>query len=53
VASNEDELRHAINNYLNNPDLDRQAQKAFVKQECTFTDGTAGQCTGAFLLSIA
>ena len=53
VASNKDELRQAIDNYLRNPDLDRQAQRAFVQQECTFTDGTAGQCTGAFLLSIA
>ena len=52
VATNELELRQAINNYLKNPDLDRDAQRDFVKDECTFTDGTAGRRTGAYLLNL-
>jgi len=53
VAAGEAQLLQAINAYLKDPDLDRQAQRAFVKQECTYTDGSAGHCTGQYLLSIA
>ncbi|MEJ2263547.1 MAG: hypothetical protein P8X95_08875 [Anaerolineales bacterium] len=52
VATNEAELRQAINDYLENPNLDRDAQRAFVKEECTFTDGTAGRQTGTYLLNV-
>jgi hypothetical protein len=52
VAAGEAQLLQAINAYLKDPDLDRQAQRAFVKQECTYTDGSAGHCTGQYLLSI-
>jgi hypothetical protein len=53
VAAGEAQLLQAINAYLKNPHLDREAQRAFVKQECTYTDGSAGRCTGQYLLSIA
>jgi hypothetical protein len=52
VASNLEELRAAINGYLTNPDMDHQAQRAFIEQECTFTDGTAGKRTGAYLADL-
>jgi CDP-glycerol glycerophosphotransferase (TagB/SpsB family) len=52
VAENVDALRQTINQYLKNPCLDHDAQQAFVKQECTYTDGTAGQRTGAYLASL-
>jgi hypothetical protein len=53
VANDLAELRQAINAYLQNPTLDLQAQQAFVRQECTFVDGTAGYRTGAYLASLA
>ncbi|HLE15066.1 MAG TPA: hypothetical protein VI776_09980, partial [Anaerolineales bacterium] len=52
-ASSEEELCQAINAYLEHPGRDRQAQRAFVEQECTYTDGKAGRRTGAYLLSFA
>jgi hypothetical protein len=53
VAAGEAQLLQAINAYLKDPHQDRQAQRAFVKQECTYTDGSAGWCTGQYLLSLA
>jgi hypothetical protein len=52
-ARTEEELRQAINTYLADPGRDRQAQQGFVEQECTYTDGSAGRRTGAFLLELA
>jgi len=52
VATNEAELRQAINLYLQEPSRDVAAQRDFVKQECTFTDGSAGRRTGSYLLSL-
>jgi hypothetical protein len=52
VASSPAELKQIINLYLQNPTQDRQAQKTFVKQECTFTDGSSGRRTGEYLLSL-
>jgi hypothetical protein len=37
--------------YLNQPDLDRERQKKFLKDEVTFTDGSAGRRTGECILS--
>jgi len=53
VARNREELTQAINEYLLNPEQDRQAQRQFVQQECTFTDGSAGKRTGAYLAELA
>jgi hypothetical protein len=49
VVQDADGLRQAINLYLQKPDLDRAAQQRFVQQECTFTNGKAGQQTGAII----
>lgn len=51
VALNADELREAIDYYLRNPDADRPQRQAFIRRECTYVDGTAGERTGRYLLS--
>jgi hypothetical protein len=52
VARNETELREALNVYLNDPTLDAAERRAFIKQEVTYTDGTAGKRTAEFILKI-
>ena len=52
VATNETELCTAINDYYTSPQANLFAQKEFVNQECTYTDGSAGRRTGEFLLSL-
>lgn len=51
VAYTKDELRAALNFYLQNPQADMLERRNFIVRECTFTDGTAGQRTGQYLLS--
>jgi CDP-glycerol glycerophosphotransferase (TagB/SpsB family) len=51
-ATNEDELREALNRYLSNPTADRQAREAFLRRECTYLDGSAGRHTAEFLISL-
>jgi len=51
VAYSKEELRNALNFYLQNPEADAEARHAFVARECTFTDGSAGRRTGEYLLS--
>jgi CDP-glycerol glycerophosphotransferase (TagB/SpsB family) len=53
VATNEAELRQAVITCLSNPAMHRQAQAAFVAQECTYTDGSAGKRTGQYLAGLA
>ncbi len=50
VASNEEDLCQAINTYLETPDIDREAQQAFIRRECTYTDGSAGRRTAEWVL---
>ena len=50
IARNENELRAAINGYLANPSLDAAERRKFVQDEITFTDGSAGSRTAAFIL---
>jgi hypothetical protein len=52
VAENEETLCQAINAYLENPHADREAQRLFIRQECTFTDGLAGTKTGEWFVSL-
>lgn len=52
VALDQDKLRQAINHYLQNPAADLEAQRRFLQQECTYLDGSAGQRTAEFFLSI-
>jgi hypothetical protein len=51
VAYTKDELRDALNFYLQQPGADAEARQAFIARECTFTDGSAGRRTGEYLLS--
>jgi CDP-glycerol glycerophosphotransferase (TagB/SpsB family) len=51
VAVNETELKKAIDAYLAHPQADQDQRHAFIQRECTFTDGSAGQRTGEYLLS--
>jgi hypothetical protein len=53
VATSEAELRQAVDACLRDPAMHRQAQAAFVAQECTFTDGSAGRRTGQYLAGLA
>ena len=52
IAMNEGELCDAINFYLQNPDADAGARESFIERECSYTDGSAGRCTGKYLLSL-
>ena len=52
VVSNQAELRQAINQYLTDPSQDKEAQRNFVRQECTFVDGSAARRTGEYLVNI-
>jgi len=52
-ATNEIELREALNHYLNDPEADKEARQAFLKRECTYLDGSAGKRTAEFLLELA
>ncbi len=52
VVDNAADLKEAINRYLENPAVDLEAQRAFIRQECTYTDSSAGRRTAEFFLSI-
>lgn len=49
VTTDKEELQAAIDRYLADPTADLAERKAFVEREITFTDGSAGRRTGAFL----
>lgn len=53
VAYDDEQLRRALNFYLESPDADLAARRAFIERECTYTDGSAGRRTGEFLVSLA
>lgn len=52
VAFNEQQACEAINIYLQDPEADSQARRAFIGNECTYMDGSAGWRTGEFLYSL-
>ena len=52
VAFNEAELCGAVNAYLQDPNLDREQRREFIRDECTYTDGSAGRRTGEWILSL-
>ncbi len=52
AAMTEEELAAAINRYLQDPSADQAARQQFVRDECTFTDGSAGRRTGEYLASL-
>jgi hypothetical protein len=51
-ALDEAQLCQAINYYLVNPQDASDARQRFIRQECTYTDGSAGHRTAQFLWSI-
>jgi hypothetical protein len=52
VALDENSLSEQINYYLENPDADMEQRKAFIRDECTFVDGTAGEQTAKNILAM-
>jgi hypothetical protein len=52
VASDEETLKVLLNAYLKDPVLDSEKRKKFIKDEVTFTDGSAGRHTAEYLLSL-
>ena len=52
VAFNKQELKEHINTYLKHPEIDLEKQRAFIKDECTYTGADAGRRTAGFLLSL-
>jgi len=52
VVSNPGQLQEAINGYLMDPGADLEAQQRFLKQECTYIDGSASRRTAEFFLSL-
>jgi CDP-glycerol glycerophosphotransferase (TagB/SpsB family) len=52
VAFDEASLFETVNVYLQDEKVDDDKRRAFVRQEITFTDGSAGKRTGDYLLSL-
>ncbi|NPV86540.1 MAG: hypothetical protein HPY45_11090 [Anaerolineae bacterium] len=52
VAADEAQLRQAIDFYLRDPHADADNRSRFVREECTYTDASAGKRTAQFLLSL-
>lgn len=52
VASNEDELRDALNMYLKDKTIDSAERRKFIEDEITFTDASSGKRTAEFILRI-
>ena len=52
IALDPEQLREAVNVYLQNPQADLEAMRRFLRQECTFLDGSSGRRTGEFFLSL-
>jgi hypothetical protein len=50
VAANKEQVREQVNFYLQHPEVDREKRCKFIADECTFTDGSAGERTGKHLL---
>lgn len=52
VAFNGEQVRDAVNFYLENPSADEEARRKFIEREVTYTDGSAGKRTGEYLASL-
>jgi len=52
VASNENELRDALNMYLKDRTVDSKERRKFIEDEVAFTDGTSGKRTAEFILGL-
>ena len=52
VAASKEQVRELINFYLKDPSADSEKRCKFIRDECTFVDGSAGRRTGLYLLSL-
>jgi CDP-glycerol glycerophosphotransferase (TagB/SpsB family) len=52
VAVNQAEVRQHVNAYLKDPSADGEKRRQFIQEECTYSDGSAGERTGKYILSI-
>jgi len=52
VALDEASLEDVLNAYLEDPSLDSDLREKFIRDEVTYTDGSAGRRTGQWLLSL-
>jgi hypothetical protein len=52
VVYSQAELREAADRYLLEPHADLEAQRRFLAQECTYTDGSSGRRTAEFFLRL-
>ena len=52
VATNENELRDALNLYLKDRTVDSAERRKFVEDEITFTDANSGKRTAEFILGV-
>jgi CDP-glycerol glycerophosphotransferase (TagB/SpsB family) len=52
VATNENELREALNLYLKDKTVDSVERRKFVEDEITFTDASSGKRTAEFILKV-
>ena len=53
LANDSESLRHYLNTYLQNDRIDTMERASFVKNEITFTDGSAGIRTAEYLYTLA
>lgn len=51
-AGSREELTHAVETYLQNPDLHADGRRKIVAQQCAFTDGKAGRRVAEALISL-
>jgi CDP-glycerol glycerophosphotransferase (TagB/SpsB family) len=52
VALTEEALEEHINYYLRNPDAELDQRQAFIREECTYVDGSAGRRTAENVLAM-
>jgi hypothetical protein len=52
VAVNQEEVHQSINFYLKDPSADGENRRKFILDECTYTDGSAGERTGKYIISL-
>jgi hypothetical protein len=50
VAVSKEQVREHVNFYLQNPTADSDKRRKFIRDECTFTNASAGECTGRYIL---
>lgn len=52
VVQDQEQLRQAVDRYLLDPAADSDQRRRFIREECTFTDGSAGRRTGEYLAGL-